>query len=253
MRHAWSSGEEVSSANLNASQRETQEDFMLGEDIGDRIPVYLKASDGKIYQTDTTVDEATYNFIGFTVESGASGDTKRIQNSGILDGFSGLTAGSTYYLNGTGAISTTPGARIKKIGIAVSTTELLIVTEFFSAKGGSTSGDSSSSDTSVTVGFRPKVILFWGARSIDPTVSNARAAIGSGFAIDLSTVVYGSNWHQSSSTDQQGSDTETSVALKVPHDADYTTITVTFNATGFTIAWGGSGSVAINVDWLAMG
>lgn len=87
---------------------------------------------GKAYKTVAATDSysgtgLTTNFIGFataTVSAAANVITKLIGN---ISGFSGLTTGSTYYLSNTpGAISTSSGTTIKKVGLALSATELLI-------------------------------------------------------------------------------------------------------------------------------
>ena len=92
--------------------------------------VYLKAADGKVYQCDANAGyEETYNFVGFLVEDTSDGNDAIVQTHGVVSGFSGLTAGSIYYLSNTaGVISTTPGTYKKQVGLAISTTELLIQT-----------------------------------------------------------------------------------------------------------------------------
>jgi hypothetical protein len=70
--------------------------------------------------------QGTLNFVGFCVTS----STGKIATSGILGGFSGLTTGSTYYLtDGWGTIGTSAGTTSKKVGKAVSATELLIIND----------------------------------------------------------------------------------------------------------------------------
>ncbi|GAI48451.1 unnamed protein product, partial [marine sediment metagenome] len=90
--------------------------------------LYLKASDQKVYKTDADFDdERIHSFVGFAKESGVLNDVKQVWVSGKATGMSGLTPGSKYYLSGTpGAISVTPGAYKKHVGIAVSATELFI-------------------------------------------------------------------------------------------------------------------------------
>jgi len=70
----------------------------------------------------------TKNFIGFTKEAKNQGEPVLVQTSGVVADFTGLTFGNYYYLTNTpGVISTTPGDRIYRVGIAVSDTELLIL------------------------------------------------------------------------------------------------------------------------------
>lgn len=65
------------------------------------------------------------NILGMVVAT--DGTDARIATSGsIIDGFSGLTKHARYYLGSSGQISTTPGTIAVEIGVAVSTTELLL-------------------------------------------------------------------------------------------------------------------------------
>ncbi len=102
--------------------------FTYGETIAINDALYLKASDGKVYKTDADYsDERIHNFIGFAKEAGVLNDVKKVQIGGKVEGFTGLTIGSHYYLSGTaGAITITKPTRAKLIGIAKSATELVI-------------------------------------------------------------------------------------------------------------------------------
>ena len=103
--------------------------FTYGETIAVNDALYLKASDGKVYKTSASYnDERIYNFIGFAKEAGALNDVKKVQIGGKVEGFSGLTIGSFYYLSNTaGAVETAEGTYRKIIGLAISATELVIV------------------------------------------------------------------------------------------------------------------------------
>jgi len=65
------------------------------------------------------------HFIGFAVNAISAGASGLIQTNGVFT-TSGLSAFYTYYLSTAGAIATSAGAVSKKIGIALSTTKLLI-------------------------------------------------------------------------------------------------------------------------------
>ena len=66
-------------------------------------------------------------FIGFAAAAITGGVTGSFVTSGVATGFSGLTPGVQYYLSDTpGAIGTSPGTNTRKVGIAISTTTLLI-------------------------------------------------------------------------------------------------------------------------------
>lgn len=122
----WVNGDTGTAKKLNQTGK--VEDFPYGETIAINESVYLKASDQKVYKTDANFsDERIHNFIGFALEAGIANDVKEVQITGKVIEFSGLIAGSKYYLSNTaGATGTPTGTYKKEIGIAVSTTELLI-------------------------------------------------------------------------------------------------------------------------------
>lgn len=77
----------------------------------------------------TNIDEGNLytTFVGFATTTASANASITIQTNSIVGGFSGLVAGSIYYINDTaGTIGTTAGSNTKKVGLAVSTTELLI-------------------------------------------------------------------------------------------------------------------------------
>lgn len=93
-----------------------------------RIRVYggFKTTAGKIYKSDANVVDRSTVF-GFAISSGNLDESIDVISSGKISGFTGLTAGSTYYVSDTaGTISDTIGTAGIKVGMAVSTTELLI-------------------------------------------------------------------------------------------------------------------------------
>jgi hypothetical protein len=66
-------------------------------------------------------------FIGFVIGATAQAATAQVRAVGVIDGLSGLIAGSPYYLADTaGTISVTPGTVTRKVGMAISATQLLI-------------------------------------------------------------------------------------------------------------------------------
>ena len=130
--NTFSAGEEVQSAKINQNFTESlnnYRDFTYGESIAINDTLYLKTSDGKVYKTDADFpDERILKFVGFAKESGVADDVKKVQASGKVAGLSGLTIGSFYYLSNTaGEISITEGSFSRRIGIATSTTELLLL------------------------------------------------------------------------------------------------------------------------------
>lgn len=126
-----------------------------GEAITAGQGVYLKASDSKFYKSQGTADESTFSFIGVAVDAAAGADTTiRIAPPGSVFTTTGLTAGAYYFVSDTaGTLATTPGTRFARVGFALSTTRLLVVTPKYIAKG--TFTVSATGDTTVTTGFYP--------------------------------------------------------------------------------------------------
>lgn len=104
-------------------------EFTYGEVIAAGDALYLKAADSKVYKADADNVSEVDAFVGFAKDAGVANDTKHIITPGkVITGLSSLTAGSKYYLSNTaGAISTTAGTRPIVVGVAISTTALLIL------------------------------------------------------------------------------------------------------------------------------
>ena len=124
-------GTKARAAKVNRNFKEALNDyrnFTYGETIAVNDALYLKAADGKVYRASASFgDERIHNFVGFAKEAGALNDVKKVQIGGKVSGFSALTIGSDYYLSNTaGAIDVVEGTNKIVIGIAVSTTELLM-------------------------------------------------------------------------------------------------------------------------------
>lgn len=92
------------------------------------LAVYVNSSDGKIYKTDSGTATTTFTFIGF-LKAGqnlSADDAGLVQQSGLVYNFSGLTAGSTYFVSTGGTVSDTAGTVSFIIGRSVSATSLVI-------------------------------------------------------------------------------------------------------------------------------
>lgn len=123
--------------------------------------VYIKASDGKVYKADNTTGEKATIF-GVVKIGGVLDETVFVQQSGVFI-TSGLTAGSMYYLSGTGgAITATTPTMISgsvvpvQVGVAATTTALVINIKRLPRRvmftGTRTSGAGSGAQT-ITTGF----------------------------------------------------------------------------------------------------
>lgn len=105
-----------------------------GESLALPNIVYLKESDARWYLSDADV-LATFQGLKLGVARGTAtvGNAVSIQLSGLATGFSGLTAGTKYYLSNTaGGVSSTAGTNSVFIGWAISTTVILLA---FDARG----------------------------------------------------------------------------------------------------------------------
>ncbi len=81
---------------------------------------------GQIYKTRAGVADLASTFLGFASTAATRGGAVQVQFAGVVSGFGSLAPGTTYFESDTaGAISAAPG--IKKIGMALSLTDLLIL------------------------------------------------------------------------------------------------------------------------------
>lgn len=153
--------------------------YIAGENIDASVTpqaVYLKASDGKVYKSSAaTAVENCFSFIGFAVfgQNITINNVIRVQVSGQVLSFTGLTAGSSYFLaDAAGTISTTPGTIVYKIGVANSTGTKLLISLGQKVVSSETDFGSTTS-TTITVGFRPsKVTVFASTNFAAACVSN---------------------------------------------------------------------------------
>ena len=91
------------------------------------IPVLISTSTGALVISEADVATTT-DFLGFATSTNVlNGATGTVQISGIVSGFSGLTAGRSYYVQDTrGTIGTTIGSAELYVGIAYSATQILL-------------------------------------------------------------------------------------------------------------------------------
>lgn len=98
--------------------------------VGTGYPVYLNAS-GEIGIADAVPANNKAGVVGISLGTYSGGATGYVQTHGLCDVFSGLTAGTDYYLDDTGgAVETyatlTSGNRAIRIGYALNATTLII-------------------------------------------------------------------------------------------------------------------------------
>lgn len=200
------------------------------------VPVYQNTTDNEYYACDGN-DLTALKFQGFAISNGTNGTAMLVQTNGIVGGFSALDEGVAYYLSDTaGAIQNTPGTYPVLVGIAISTTQLLIQKGGRYASGGAaTSVGSTSGSTVVTCGFRPSKI----------TINGYCAS--SGWYSSLSFLWVNGVISAIASFYNEASGGESSAIARLYEDnaADFMEFSITsVTNTGFTIVWTENGTFA---------
>ncbi len=144
-----------------------------------RVWGYDVLTSGQVYKSDAGVIERL-KFNGFAVDNITAASTGTVINSGIVNGFTGLTPGSVYYVTDTaGAISTTVGTYKVPVGYAVSTTQILISKTTQNTMSGYTTIEDNfnkeaspiTKDIKIFTGFRPSHISLDTRASIPGTTA----------------------------------------------------------------------------------
>ena len=110
-------------------------DGTAGEALAANDCVYLSAGDGgrtagRWYKADADNDysSSTADGLGFALSAIASGATGSIVRDGRMTGFSGLTAGTLYYISATaGAITSSAPTNKRAVAVADSTTSIVLL------------------------------------------------------------------------------------------------------------------------------
>jgi hypothetical protein len=117
---SYSGGTSFSSSNSGSSWSDNSHDWKFTTSIN-----FTTA--GSVYKTNAAQSSEYAAFIGFVKTTTARASSAPIVISGEATGLSSLTRGSNYYLaDGYGTIQTSAGTNTRKVGIAISTTSLLI-------------------------------------------------------------------------------------------------------------------------------
>lgn len=99
------------------------------------VAVYRDISDGEVYPCDPEDSSAGGSrkgkWIGFAISNSTDGNPITVQLSGIVEGFTGLTADRVYYLSDTPGAITLQGLQFNgrsaiKVGRSISTTQLFL-------------------------------------------------------------------------------------------------------------------------------
>lgn len=131
--------------------------------------VYKDTSDGKVYLTDANDSTGGHRrFYGFIADEQnlSVNDTCKVRIQGRVTGFSSLTSGQFLYLTDTpgGTSHTASTDTVIRVGMATSTTEIFIISKGMKMVTGSISSACDGNDltTTVTVGWRAKLVLLFG-------------------------------------------------------------------------------------------
>lgn len=98
------------------------------------------SSTSTLFKTSSSAASSTFQFVGIAIESASAAATVRYAPpGGKVCAYSGLSAGYSYYLNGTaGQLATTPGSFHAMVGRAVTANCILVTTPKFIRTGSQT-------------------------------------------------------------------------------------------------------------------
>jgi len=120
----YSGGQRIASGNGGTSWYMTG---MFNHDHAFQVYGKWIGTTGRIYKSNALITDRAY-FLGFITASIAEDSNGNVIISGIVSGFTGLTAGVKYYVQDTsGTIGTSAGTNTVLVGMAISTTELFSV------------------------------------------------------------------------------------------------------------------------------
>jgi len=131
--------------------------------VGATLPVacFLNNSDDEWYACDAN-DQTKLEFKGFAITDGTDENTITIQFQGVVGGFTGLTKGAVYYVQDDQTIGTSVGTYEVRVGIAMSTTEILIdkgYSEYMGSAAISTNEGSPTDNLTIPTGAKMVIVL----------------------------------------------------------------------------------------------
>ena len=100
------------------------------------VPVYINSSDSEAYKTDADAS-GKLKFFGFAITNSTDGNSIKIQVTGVVGGFSGLTVDAIYYLSTTAGeiTATAPSSLAIPVAQSISATEIVILEKPLGALG----------------------------------------------------------------------------------------------------------------------
>jgi LysM repeat protein len=126
----------------------------------------LSSTSSRLFLADSSVSTTAWAYVGVALSAATAGNSVSFARHGaIVGGFSGLSPGSKYYLSTGGAIALSPGTIPVSVGIAYSTSTMLLRKPEFRAVTAGTSANVCNGDQAITVPFTPTRIELEGGNT----------------------------------------------------------------------------------------
>ncbi len=122
----WRLNDALTDASGNAYTLTNNGTAVFATDAPTTLAVAASVS-GRVFKASAS-NSTSARTLGFTLASAVQGDTVTIVVTGSMGGFTGLVPGTQYYLSNTaGSYAATAGTVSQKVGLAISTTEMVIM------------------------------------------------------------------------------------------------------------------------------
>jgi hypothetical protein len=200
---------------------------------------------GAFYKADS--DDTTnmlVNSIGFVnVNAATPGTSYNVITNGIVDGFTGLTVGASYFNSATaGEISLTPPATgvVQKVGWAISETQLLIdkgLKQIYATYAPGAISAAETVDTELTIGIKPLMVFAGVKGPIAGVGSSGSSGMWVQGGVSFSLENKGTGVEDSGSTGLFGNWTTNLCYFSTMNrttDGNYMTLTLSVNAVSAT-------------------
>lgn len=203
--------------------------------------IYI-SSTSTLWQTNSSVASSTYQFVGIAQNTvSVGGEVKFTAPGQTICNQSGLSAGYTYYLNGTaGQIAVTPGTFHASIGRAVSASCIAVSFPKFIRKGVTTNASTNSSF--IETGFYPAHIQIVAGMQ-DPGAAAHSLSIGD----DTNNCIF-----IEGAAENRAQNSNTLAWCLYKNGSGALTGTIAKSATGFTVTGVTNGTgVTVALQWVA--
>jgi len=216
------------------------------------VPVYQDSSTGKILACIAN-NTSKMKFIGFATTNSTDTNPITIQTSGVVAGFTGLTAGSQYFVQDvSGTIGLIPGTSSVLVGTAVSTTQILIMKGKRYYSGIVNITNQQNATTTVTCGFRIQKLS--GVATLLSSGSAATAHLEVGTSYNGAVMWVNGNYQGWSLSNGTFSDTSSGLVFFSPNGIATSSLTIsnvtetTFDVVQTASGTGYSSAIAFIVE-----